>query len=128
MLVGQHQVIAALGVQRHLLAGQCSGELGGMGATGHQHVSTADASLIGDQRHAAFIQLPTLDPLLEELHAAAFGRVHQFADHLEGIEKMPGAREEQSAPELLAELRRRIAYRLGPPEIHRHLLLAHARL
>ena len=41
---------------------------------------------------------------------------------------MPGARVEQSALNLFAELRRAFSHGAGRPEIHRHLLLTHARL
>ncbi|MNG06558.1 hypothetical protein D3C84_898060 [compost metagenome] len=83
--------------------------------------------MIGDQRNTVLSELSALDSLLQELHTAGLGCVDQFADHSERIEKMPGAREEQSAPDAFAQLRGRFAHRFGLPEIDGHLLLAHAR-
>lgn len=128
MFVGQHQVVAAFGVEGDVLAGQGGGEFRRVGSAGDQHLVCGQWALIGGQRDALGVDLPAQHLAGEELHAVGCGGVHQFAHHLIGIEKVPGARKEQPALDVLAQLRRGLANGVSRPERHRHALLRHALL
>ncbi|MNL70557.1 hypothetical protein D3C87_1955770 [compost metagenome] len=99
-----------------------------MGAAGDQYLAGSQTALVGMQRDAVLIQVSVLDPLLDEAHAAGLGGLDQFADDLVGVQKMPRARKEQPALDLLTQLRGDVADGLGLPYIDRYCLLTHARL
>ena len=128
MLVGQHQVVAAFGIQRHMLAGQGCGQLGRVGAAGNHHPAGAYFALTGLQANPGLTQLPARYLSFEKLHAALFGGFDQFADHAVGVDKVPCGREKQPALNLFVQLWRSLAHSLRFPKLHRHLLLAHAGL
>ncbi|MNN68765.1 hypothetical protein D3C81_1844990 [compost metagenome] len=97
MLTRQHQVVAALSVQRHPLARQCGGQFRRMGTTADQHLAGIERALVAGQAHARTVQLPAIDLRLNKAHAAGLGRFEQFAHNPVRVDEVPGARKEQPA-------------------------------
>ncbi|MNE36532.1 hypothetical protein D3C80_1303450 [compost metagenome] len=126
MLARQHQVVAALSVQRHLLAGQRAGQPRRMRATTDQHLAGIERALVAGQADPAAVQPPAIDLRLYKAHATGLGRFEQFAHHPVGVDEVPGTWEEQPTLQRRAQLRRRLAHGVGRPEVHRHRLLLHA--
>ena len=128
LFVGQHQVVTAFGVQRHLFAGESCGEFGRVGAAGDQHLLRCQYALVGHQGNATTLQASVQNALLKKLHPLSLGRVHQFANHRVRVQKVSGSGEEQTALYGVAQLRRSLAHRIAAPEVHGDALLPHALL
>ena len=128
LFVGQHQVVAALGVQGDPDTCQVFNQICRMRTAGDQHLFGIHFALAAFQRHAAFVQSAVLDVPIGELHPRRLGRFEQRIDDPVRIEEMSGSGEEQPSLDLHAQLRRRMPHCTGRPEVDRHRLLLQASL
>ena len=97
VLTWQHQMVAALCIQRHPRACQRGGQFRRMGATADKHLAGFERAPVAGKAHAGTVQLPAIDLRLDKAHPTGLGRFEQFAHHPIRVDEVPGARKEQSA-------------------------------